>query len=139
MENNEYKAFVSIENRTTMIRIHAENQGKTIDQEIMITRALSEKELAELEVAKKETETRRLAVEKEKADSLKRQQEEDAKCMKNAKCRKEKEESKKLADMIEKDAKLTEWIKLNGTKAWSYCKQVMEGKLKSPSTADFPW
>lgn len=144
--NNIYKTAIDIKNRTNKVLVHAENSGKITEQEITITRAPNNEELAAIEKNKQEAETQRIALEKTKAEELQKQQEElrkqqaeEARCMKDPKCRKQKEDEKSLQEMIAKDAQLEEWIKKNGSLAYVTCKNVVKSQLKSPSTADFPW
>lgn len=129
---NTYEVPVSLEKRSKMVHISAENGGRRNQQDITITRAPTVEEIAMEEKVKQDEENKRIADEKAKAEAIEKQKAEGEACMKNEKCRQAKEDQKK-------DAELQVWLDKKGTSAWTFCKERIQKQLKSPSTADFPW
>ena len=130
--DNTYKATIALSAPANKVLIHAEYKGKATDQEITIMRALNDQELAANAKLQQENEAARLVVEKANAEALKKQQEADAKCTKDPKCKKQRE-------IAAKQVEAETWFKdsTNKLSAKYSCANATKSQLKAPSTANF--
>ncbi len=129
---DEYAARIALNEPVTKANIHAGRTWKSLDQEVSVKRALSETELVWQHQE-----------EQLKAEIAEAQRIEDEKYQKDAKCRAKKEEERKRQEekvlMNAKDDASADWLSRNKTKAFGACRSAVLSRLKSPSTAGFPF